>query len=104
MAGALDTADEFVAVEQYLLTHCLNVGWELPTARSFACFALRLSCRLRELVERFNQYTADPDRDGDRCLATNLRTYQSMVWLIRGDPERAAHDIEDVLDSWPRDL
>jgi tRNA A-37 threonylcarbamoyl transferase component Bud32 len=104
MAGALDTADEFIEVEQYLLTHCLNVGWELATTRSFACFGLRLSGRLRELVEHFDQYTADADRAGDRYLATNLRTYQSMVWLIRGDPERAARDIEGVLDTWPRDL
>jgi hypothetical protein len=65
---------------------------------------LRLSGRLRELGERFDLYTADADRTGDRYLATNLRTYQSIVWLIRGDPERAAREIEGVLDSWPRDL
>jgi hypothetical protein len=103
-AGEFDAADKLIEVEQYLLTHCLNVGWELATARSFACFSLRLSGRLRELCERFDHYTADADRTGDRYLATNLRTYQSMVWLIRGDPARAARDIEGVLDSWPRDL
>jgi hypothetical protein len=104
-AGEFDAvANELAAVEQYLLTHCLNVGWELATTRSFACFSLRLSGRLRELGERFDLYTADADRTGDRYLATNLRTYQSIVWLIRGDPERAARDIEGVLDSWPRDL
>jgi hypothetical protein len=104
-AGEFDAvANELIAVEQYLLTHCLNVGWELATTRSFACFSLRLSGRLRELGERFDLYTADADRTGDRYLATNLRTYQSIVWLIRGDPERAAREIEGVLDSWPRDL
>jgi tRNA A-37 threonylcarbamoyl transferase component Bud32 len=102
-AGELDSADELIEIEQYLLTHCLNVGWELATTRSFTCFGLRLSGRLRELCERFDHYTADADRTGDRYLATNLRTYQSMVWLIRGDPKRAARDIEGVLDSWPRD-
>jgi hypothetical protein len=104
-AGEWDAvATELIAVEQYLLTHCLNVGWELATTRSFACFSLRLSGRLRELAECFDRYTADADRTGDRYLATNLRTYQSMVWLIRDDPEPAARDIEGVLDSWPRDL
>ncbi len=104
-AGEFDAvANELAAVEQYLLTHCLNVGWELATTRSFACFSLRLSGRLRELGECFDRYTTDADRTGDRYLATNLRTYQSIVWLIRGDPERAARDIEGVLDSWPRDL
>ena len=104
-AGEFDAvANELVAVEQYLLTHCLNVGWELATTRSFACFSLRLSGRLRELGERFDRYTADADRTGDRYLATNLRTYQSFVWLMRDDPERAGRDIEGVLDSWPRDL
>ena len=104
-AGEFDAvANELAAVEQYLLTHCLNVGWELATTRSFGCFSLRLSGRLRELGECFDRYTADADRTGDRYLATNLRTYQSIVWLIRGDPGRAARDIEGVLDSWPRDL
>ena len=104
-AGEFDTvANELIAVEQYLLTHCLNVSWELATSRTFACFSLRLSGRLRELGECFDRYTADADRTGDRYLATNLRTYQSIVWLIRGDPERAARDIEGVLDSWPRDV
>ena len=104
-AGEFDAvANELIAVEQYLLTHCLNVSWELATSRTFACFSLRLSGRLRELGECFDRYTADADRTGDRYLATNLRTYQSIVWLIRGDPERAARDIEGVLDSWPRDL
>jgi tRNA A-37 threonylcarbamoyl transferase component Bud32 len=104
-AGEFDAvANELAAVEQYLLTHCLNVGWELATTRSFACFSLRLSGRLHELSECFDRYTADADRTGDRYLATNLRTYQSIVWLIRGDPERAARDIEGVLDSWPHDL
>jgi tRNA A-37 threonylcarbamoyl transferase component Bud32 len=104
-AGDFDAvANELSEVEQYLLTHCLNVGWELATTRSFACFSLRLSGRLRELAERFDRYTADADRTGDRYLATNLRTYQSIVWLIRDDPERAARDIEGVLDPWPRDL
>ena len=104
-AGEFDAvANELGAVEQYLLTHCLNVGWELATARSFACFSLRLSGRLRELGECFDRYTADADRTGDRFLATNLRTYQSTVWLMRDDPDRAARDIEGVLDSWPRDL
>jgi tRNA A-37 threonylcarbamoyl transferase component Bud32 len=104
-AGDFDAvANELFEVEQYLLTHCLNVGWELATTRSFACFSLRLSGRLRELAERFDRYTADADRTGDRYLATNLRTYQSIVWLMRDDPERAARDIEGVLDPWPRDL
>ncbi|MGC9984545.1 MAG: protein kinase [Polyangia bacterium] len=104
-AGEFDAvANELGAVEQYLLTHCLNVGWELATTRSFACFSLRLSGRLRELGECFDRYTADADRTGDRFLATNLRTYQSTVWLMRDDPDRAARDIEGVLDSWPRDL
>ena len=104
-AGEWDAvATELIAVEQYLLSHCLNVSWELATTRSFACFSLRLSGRLRELGECFDRYTADADRTGDRYLATNLRTYQSMVWLVRDDPERAAREIEGVLDSWPRDL
>ena len=104
-AGEWDAvATELIAIEQYLLTHCLNVSWELATTRSFACFSLRLSGRLRELAECFDRYTADADRTGDRYLATNLRTYQSMVWLIRDDPERAAREIEGVLDPWPRDL
>ncbi len=95
---------ELLAVEQHFLAHCRGMSWELATTRAFACFALRLSGRLRELCERFDRYTADADRTGDRYLGTNLRTYQSVVWLIRDEPERARKDIEGILDAWPADM
>jgi len=97
-------ADELTEVERFIVSHCHGMGWELATSRSFACFALRLSGRLRELCERFDRYTADADRTGDHYLATNLRTYQSVVWLIRDDVARAAKDIEGTLDAWPADM
>jgi hypothetical protein len=96
-------ANDLFAVEQFILTNCHGMGWELSTTRSFACFALRLAGRLRDLCERFDRYTADADRTGDRYLATNLRTYQSVAWLIRDDPARAAKGIEGTLDAWPAD-
>jgi hypothetical protein len=99
-----EAANDLVAVEQYFLSHCHGVGWELATTRSFACFSLRLSGRIRELCDRFDRYTADADRAGDRYLAANLRTYQSIVWLIRDDQARAARDIEGILDGWPADM
>lgn len=99
-----EAANDLTQVEQYFLSHCHGVGWELATTRSFACFALRLSGRIRELCERFDRYTADADRAGDRYLAANLRTYQSIVWLFRDDPDRAAKDIEGILDGWPADM
>ena len=96
--------NELLAVEQHFLRHCRGMSWELATVRSFACFSMRLGGRVRDLCERFDRYTADADRTGDRYLATNLRTYQSIVWLIRDDPERARKDIEGILDAWPADL
>lgn len=96
-------ANLLIAAEQYLLSHCHGVNWELATTRSFTCFALRLAGRLRELCERFDRYTADADRTGDHYLAANLRTYQSLVWMIRDDSARAARDIEGILDGWPSD-
>jgi hypothetical protein len=95
---------ELIAAEEHFLAHCHGVSWELATTRSFACFALRMSGRLRELGERFDRYTADADRTGDRYLATNLRTYLSIVWLMRNDCERARQDIAGLLDAWPSDL
>lgn len=97
-------ASDLIAVEQYFLTHCHGVGWELATTRSFTCFALRLAGRIRELCERFDRYTADADRTGDCYLAANLRTYQSLVWLVRDDPGRAARDVEGILAAWPADM
>lgn len=103
-AGEFDgCVGELLAVEQHFLTHCRGMSWELATTRSFACWAMRLAGRVRELCERFDRYTADADRTGDRYLATNLRTYQSVVWLIRDDPERARKDIDGILDAWPAD-
>jgi eukaryotic-like serine/threonine-protein kinase len=99
-----DAANDLLAVEQYFLSHCHGTSWELATTRTFACFSLRIGGRLRELCERFDRYTADADRTGDRYLATNLRTYTSIVWLIRDDISRARKDIEGCLDSWPRDM
>jgi hypothetical protein len=95
---------ELTAVEEHFLRHCYGVSWELATTRTFACFALRMSGRLRELAERFDRYTADADRTGDRYLAANLRTYSSIVWLIRDDCARARRDIEGLLDAWPGDM
>jgi hypothetical protein len=95
---------ELLAVEQHFLTHCRGMSWELATTRSFTCFSMRLGGRVRELCERFDRYTADADRTGDRYLATNLRTYQSIVWLIRDNPERARRDSEGILSAWPADL
>jgi eukaryotic-like serine/threonine-protein kinase len=94
---------ELTAVEDHFLKHCHGVSWELATTRSFACFALRMLGRLRELCERFDRYTADADRTGDRYLGTNLRTYSSIVWLIRNDSPRARKDIQGLLDPWPGD-
>jgi eukaryotic-like serine/threonine-protein kinase len=99
-----EAANELLAVEQYFLNHCHGVSWELATTRSFACFSLRFSGRLRELCERFDRYAADADRTGDRYLATNLRTYPSIVWLVRDDLARARKEIEGCLDSWPQDM
>jgi hypothetical protein len=99
-----DAASELLAVEQYFLSHCHGTSWELATTRSFACFSLRLAGRLRELCDRFDRDTADADRTGDRYLATNLRTYTSIVWLIRDNVARARKDIEGCLDSWPKDM
>jgi len=98
------STNELLAVEQHFLTHCRGMSWELATTRSFICFSMRLGGRLRDLCERFDRYTADADRTGDRYLGTNLRTYQSVVWLIRDNPERASRDIEGVLDGWPADM
>jgi len=94
-------ADDLMAVEQFILSNCHGMGWELATSRSFTCWSLRLTGRLRELCERFDRYTSDADRTGDRFLAANLRTYQSVVWLIRDDLPRAAKGLEGILDAWP---
>jgi len=96
--------NELLSVEQYFLSHCRGMSWELATTRSFTCFSMRLGGRVRELCERFDLYTADADRTGDRYVATNLRTYQSIVWLIRDNPERARQDSEGILDAWPADM
>jgi tetratricopeptide (TPR) repeat protein len=104
-AGEFDAAaNDLIAVEQFFLSRCHGVSWELATTRSFACFSLRLAGRIRELCERFDRYTADADRTGDRYLATNLRTYQSVVWLIRDNSARASKDIEGILAEWPDDM
>jgi hypothetical protein len=104
-AGEFDAAaNDLIAVEQYFLTHCRGMSWELATARSFTCFSLRLAGRIRELCERYDRYTADADRVGDRFLGTNLRTYQTVVWLVRDDLARAGKEIEGVLDAWPKDM
>ena len=104
-AGEFDAAaNDLMAVEQYFLSHCRGVTWELATARSFACFSLRLAGRIRELCERFDRYTADADRTGDHYVATNLRTYQTVVWLVRDDLTRASKEIDGVLDAWPKDM
>ena len=97
------TLGELLAAEEQFLRHCHGVSWELATTRSFICFTLRALGRLPDLCQRFDRYTADADRAGDRYLATNLRTYLSMVWLIRGDVARARKDIEGALDLWPGD-
>ena len=97
------TLAELTAAEEHFLRHCHGVSWELATTRTFICFTLRAMGRLRELCHRFDRYTADADRTGDRYLATNLRTYLSMVWLIRDDLTRARNDLEGLLDLWPGD-
>ena len=104
-AGEFDAAaNDLMAVEQYFLSHCRGVSWELATARSFTCFSLRLSGRIRELCERFDRYTADADRTGDHYVGTQLRTYQTVVWLVRDDLARASKEIDGVLDAWPKDM
>ncbi len=94
---------ELFSVEQHFMTNCHGMSWELATTRIFGCYSLRMGGRLKELCERFDRYTADADRTGDRYLATNLRSYHTIVWLIRDDLERAAKDIEGLLDAWPGD-
>jgi hypothetical protein len=96
--------DDLIGVEQHFLSHCHGVSWELATTRTFVCFALRMSGRLRELCERFDRYTADADRTGDRYLATNLRTFLSIVWMIRDDIPRASKDIDGILAPWPGNM
>jgi hypothetical protein len=104
-AGEFDAAaNDLTSVEQYFLSHCHGMSWELATTRSFACFSLRLAGRIRELCERYDRYTADADRTGDRYLATNLRTYQTVVWLVRDDVAQAKKEIEGTLAAWPKSM
>jgi serine/threonine protein kinase/tetratricopeptide (TPR) repeat protein len=103
-AGEWETArNKLTYVEQYFLSSCHGVSWELATTRIFACYALRMGGRLRELCERFDRYIVDADRAGDHYLSANLRTYHSIVWLIRDDLDRARKGIEGILDAWPGD-
>ena len=95
--------NDLFAVEQYFLSTCFGVSWELATTRIFGCYSLRMGGRLKELCERFDRYTTDADRTGDKYLAASLRSYHSIVWLIRDDLPRAAKDIEGLLDAWPGD-
>jgi hypothetical protein len=95
--------EELFSVEQFFLSNCYGMSWELATTRIFGCYSLRMGGRLKELCERFDRYTADADRTGDRYLATNLRSFHTIVWLIRDDLKRAAKDIEGLLDAWPGD-
>jgi hypothetical protein len=95
--------EELFAVEQFFMSTCYGMSWELATTRIFGCYSLRMGGRLKELCERFDRYTADADRTGDRYLATNLRSFHTIVWLIRDDLKRAAKDIEGLLDAWPGD-
>jgi ATP/maltotriose-dependent transcriptional regulator MalT len=55
------------------------------------------------VCERVDRYTADADRTGDRFLSANLRSYLSIVWLVRDNPERAAKDLAGTLEGWPAD-
>jgi eukaryotic-like serine/threonine-protein kinase len=95
--------EELFSVEQHFLSNCYGVSWELATTRIFGCYSLRMGGRLKELCERYDRYTVAADRTGDRYLATNLRSYHSIVWLIRDDLNRAAKEIEGLLDGWPGD-
>jgi eukaryotic-like serine/threonine-protein kinase len=95
--------EELFSVEQHFMSNCHGMSWELATTRIFGCYSLRMGGRLKELCERFDRYTADADRTGDRYLATNLRSFHTIVWLIRDDLKRAAKDIEGLLDAWPGD-
>jgi len=98
------SARELDAAERYLLDHCHGVVWELATVRSFLCFSLRILGELEQLAERYDRYTADAQRTGDRHTAANLQTYQSIVWLVRDDPDRAARALEGILDAWPAEM
>jgi hypothetical protein len=98
------SARELDAAERYLLDHCHGVVWELATVRSFLCFSLRILGELEQLAERYDRYTADAQRTGDRHTAANLQTYQSIVWLVRDDPDRAAQALEGILDAWPAEM
>lgn len=103
-SGEWETArNQLTATEQHFLSSCHGVSWELATTRIFACYSLRMAGRLRELCERFDRYINDADRNGDHYLSTNLRTYHTIVWLIRDDLDRARKDIEGILDAWPGD-
>jgi len=97
-------ADGLMEVERHFLEACHGVSWEIATARSFMCWAFRMSGRLKELGERMDRYVADAELRGDVLTATNLRTYQSIIWLVRDDPDRAEHEIAGALDTWPKDV
>ncbi|HSN96927.1 MAG TPA: hypothetical protein VLS89_01475, partial [Candidatus Nanopelagicales bacterium] len=89
--------------EQILRERCPGAGWERGSARSFSVWSLWFLGDMGELSRRILTYLRDAEEQGDRYLATNLRTAQANAfWLLRGDPDAALREADAAIQGWSK--
>jgi hypothetical protein len=105
-AGNVDflTGDFAASVPHYKEAEALlrdrttGTTWEMNGTRTFLLHALRHIGACRELGERLDEYLRDAIRRGDRYAETTMGRTSNVVWLVRGDLDRARREL--VGDKW----
>lgn len=87
--------------EQIFRERCVGTHWELAAGRQYSLECLYY---LGELP-RFESATAEGIKEaqdrGSLYAATTLRTgLTNAVWLLRDEPERARHELDEAMKPW----
>ncbi len=78
-----------------------SAGWEIDTAHTYASFARMYLGHIAEMCRVVDRHVADAEERSARYAATNFRVRLALRWLVRGDPDRAQHDVDTAIAEWP---
>ncbi len=111
MEGVVDyMSGQFVAgaealqlAEQMFRERTTGSTWAINQTRMFRVWALIWAGDYAEMTAAHDAYLRDAIRRGDRYVETTLRCSCSIVWLVRGDLDRARANLERALWTPPAD-
>jgi len=87
--------------EQIFRERCVGTHWELAAVRQYSLECLYYLGELPRFESATTEGIKEAQDRGSLYAATTLRTgLTNAVWLLRDEPERARHELDEAMKPW----